>query len=208
MDIKVEEGLIFSKECKFVVGANNFSAIPQGVGDFPEFAFVGRSNVGKSTLINALVNRRGLARTSNTPGRTQQINIFLLADVLYLADLPGYGYAGVSKAMRKSWGSLISSYLKTRYGLKRVFLLVDSRRGIMQKDEEMMEMLCFYGVVFQIILTKIDKLNKAELEAVEKDTYEKANHFPAMYPEIICVSADKKIGINKLRNQIEGFVFK
>ncbi len=152
---------LFRQECGFVAGAAEAARLPEPV--LPEVAFVGRSNVGKSTLINALTYRKKLARTSNTPGRTQQINFFDLGGRLMLVDLPGYGYAKVSRSDTESWGRLIDVYLSDRPNLLRCFVLVDSRHGIKDTDRQMIGMLDRYHIPSQLILTKTDKATKAEL---------------------------------------------
>jgi len=170
--------------------------------DIPEVAFAGRSNVGKSSLLNALVNRKKLAHTSNTPGRTRLINFFSLINTLMLVDLPGYGYAKASKKEKNSWGQFITEYLKLRKQLQIVFILIDSRRGIKEVDEQLMDFLDNIGVSYQIILTKYDKLKKIEQEEVRNDTHEKIKNKPAAYPEIIITSSAKKIGIEELQKRI------
>ena len=153
---------LFAAEARFVAGAPSPSALPpEGL---PEIAFVGRSNVGKSSLVNALTGRRMLARISNTPGRTRQINFFDLGGRLMLVDLPGYGYAEAPKSAVRSWTSLVRHYLQTRAALRRVCLLIDSRHGIKEVDRPLMRMLDDAGVSYQIILTKADKAGAGELE--------------------------------------------
>lgn len=152
---------LFAKTCTFVIGCARLDQLP--AHDKVEVAFAGRSNVGKSSLINGLTRRRDLARASATPGRTQQINYFDLADTVYLVDLPGYGYAQAPEKQVKSWNELVFTYLKGRPTLRRVFLLIDSRHGVTKKDEEVMTMLDKAAVVFQVIMTKCDKPNKTEL---------------------------------------------
>ena len=146
----------FNGECDFVAAAASLDRIPPE--SLPEIAFAGRSNVGKSSLINALTGRKALARTSHTPGRTQQLNFFTIQEQFLLVDMPGYGYAKVSKTTRKSWDDLIKQYLRGRVSLKCVFLLIDSRHGLKESDREMMKMLDETAVAYRIILTKADKL--------------------------------------------------
>ena len=156
--------LLFAKSCDFVLGAAKLDHIP--VSRLPEIAFAGRSNVGKSSLVNALTGRKTLARVSNTPGRTREINFFRLGDRLMLADLPGYGFARASKAQSEQWAGLIFEYLRGRPNLRRVILLIDSRRGLLENDVEVMTLLDRAAVSYQLILTKTDKLKPDELTAV------------------------------------------
>lgn len=195
---------VFNKKCNFIAGAQSVEQIPCFSVDIPEVAFIGRSNVGKSSLINAVVGIDGIARVSKTPGRTQQINFFNLNDCAILADLPGYGFASVSKKMRKQWDGLIMDYLLGRQQLRRAFLLVDSRRGLMNTDVEVMKILDDSAVSYQIILTKIDVCkNPAE---VHKKVSEEAEKFIAVYPEIIDTSSGKNMGIKSVRQAIMNFV--
>lgn len=165
----------------------------------PEIAFVGRSNAGKSSLLNALVNRHTLARVSNTPGRTRQINLFKLGDVLMLVDLPGYGYARASKTLAAEWQSQITAYLATRPNLVRVVLLIDARRGIMPIDREAMILLDRAGISYLPVLTKTDKLKAAECAEVAALVSAEAGKHAAAFPEIIATSAEKGDGIAALR---------
>lgn len=190
---------IFSSECKFIAGASAIEQIPANLF-MPEVAFVGRSNVGKSSLLNAIVGKRDCSRVSKQPGRTQQINFFTLQDKISLADLPGYGYAVISKKTRKSWDSLILNYLRGRQNLRRVFLLIDSRHGIKANDEEIMDMLDDFAVVYQIILTKIDKTTHlTDISSVVKSIISKRT---AAFPQIIPTSAEKMIHIQDLQWEI------
>ena len=189
--------LLFAKECTFVLGAVKLEHIP--TTSLPEIAFAGRSNVGKSSLINTLTRRKSLARTSNTPGRTQEINFFNLGERLMLADLPGYGYARVSKAQVKQWTGLVDSYLKGRANLRRTCVLIDSRHGLKESDRGVMAMLDKAAQPYQVVLTKVDKVKAsylAELEA--KILAEIANH-PASHPVIPKTSSRKGTGIAELR---------
>jgi GTP-binding protein len=188
--------------CKFIAAAATLEQIPT---DFriPETAFIGRSNVGKSSLINAIVGKQNCARVSKTPGRTRQINFFSLQNKMLLSDLPGYGYAVVSKETRKSWDNLIINYLRGRQNLRRVFLLIDSRHGIKENDEEIMCILDKAAVVYQIILTKIDK-NPAH--DVEKQIASKISNHTAMFPFFISTSVQKKQGIQEIRAEIIGLI--
>ena len=194
---------LFADEARFIAGASNPAALPpEGL---PEIAFVGRSNVGKSSLVNALTGRRMLARISNTPGRTRQINFFDLGGSLMLVDLPGYGYAEAPKSAVKSWTSLVRHYLQTRATLRRVCLLIDSRHGIKDIDRPLMRILDTAGVSYQMVLTKADKASKGELAAVpEKMAAELVEH-AAAHPEILLTSAVDRRGIPELRENLADF---
>lgn len=193
---------LFTSECKFIAGANCIDQIPRNTY-VPEIAFVGRSNVGKSSLINALVGR-DCARVSKLPGRTQQINFFSLKEKIQLADLPGYGYAAVSKSTRKVWDQLIFDYLRGRQNLKRIFLLIDSRHGIKDNDEQVMRILDDAAVVYQIVLTKIDKI-KSTAEVVRQTEQQIAEH-TAAFSSIITTSAAQSVGIKDVQAAIMTFV--
>ena len=188
---------LFSGPCEFVAGAASLDVLPDF--ELPEVAFVGRSNVGKSSLINALSNRKGLARVSNTPGRTRQVNLFRVRDQLLLADLPGYGFARVSKAEAAAWNDLITAYLHTRSNLRRVMLLLDARRGIMESDRQVMSLLEDAATGYQLVLTKADALKPAQLTAVHRTVAEYAVEHPAALSEIIATSAESKLGLSELR---------
>ena len=195
---EIEKGrLLFARECVFVAGATTLDAIPPS--RLPEVAFAGRSNAGKSSLINALTGRKTLARVSNTPGRTRQINLFRLDNRLMLADLPGYGFARVSKAESAAWNDLILSYLRNRPGLRRVLVLIDARRGVMDVDQEVMTLMDKAAVSYQLVLTKADTLTAPELAAVEDAVRAAAAGHAAAHPEIIATSADTGHGIPELR---------
>jgi GTP-binding protein len=200
----VEAGrLLFAHRVDFIRGAAEPSALPREI--LPEIAFAGRSNVGKSSLLNALTGRRMLARTSHTPGRTRQINFFDLDGRLMLVDLPGYGYAEASKTQVRRWTDLLYRYLQTRAALRRVCLLVDARHGLKEADRPMMQILDDSGVSYQIVLTKIDKSRASELaEIAERVIGELATH-PAAHPEIHLTSAFKQRGIAALRATLSGF---
>ncbi len=193
---------VFNAEPKFIAGASSIDQIPHNLY-MPEVAFVGRSNVGKSSLINAIVGSKDCARVSKHPGRTQQINFFTLLDRICLADLPGYGYAAVSKKIRKSWDQLILDYLRGRQNLRRVFLLIDSRHGIKASDEEIMEILDECAVVYQIILTKADKI-RLNADIIAKIS-EKIHKHVAAFPEILITSSEKMIGISDIQKAIATF---
>lgn len=194
---------LFRQSCTFVLGVARFEQLPEDA--LPEVAFAGRSNVGKSTLINAVTGRRGLAKTSNTPGRTQQLNYFNLAGKLHIVDLPGYGYAQAPEAVVKQWQKLIFTYLRGRVNLKRVFLLIDSRHGVKKVDEEIMDLLDQAAVTYQLILTKCDKISAAALGKVMQDTAAKIKLRPAAYTEIIPTSSEKNINIELVRAEIASF---
>jgi len=189
---------LFRQECRFVAGAAQVEDIPPS--DLPEVAFAGRSNVGKSSLINAITGRRGLARASNTPGRTQQINFFELAGRMLLVDLPGYGYARASKTKIHAWNELIRAYLRGRRHLKRVFVLIDARHGIMAADQVTMEKLDEAGVLYVVVLTKADKVKPAELATtVARVEEELQRSHVAAYHKVYPTSAASKDGIPELR---------
>ncbi len=196
--------LMFAGPCDFLKGVVAMEGMPPS--DRLEVCFAGRSNVGKSSLINALTGRKALARTSNTPGRTQEINFFTLGDAHYLVDVPGYGFANAPVAVVGKWQRLLKSYLSGRPSLRRVFLLIDGRHGAKAVDEEIMELLDRSAVTFQVVITKADKPRGAELEqAIERTRAVLAKH-PAAYPEIIVTSSEKGEGIATLRSVIATMV--
>ncbi len=197
-DESLERGrVLFAQQCDFVLGATTMDQVPKTA--LPEIAFAGRSNVGKSSLINALTGRKTLARTSNTPGRTRQVNFFDLGAQLMLADLPGYGYAKAPKAEIRQWTGLIDDYLKGRAGLRRACLLIDARHGLKATDREVMKALDTAAVVYQVVLTKCDKLKEAALKTrIEEVLGELAKH-PAAHPDVIATSARKGDGIAEMR---------
>ena len=188
---------LFNKKCDFVLSVANLNQLPDG--DRVEVAFAGRSNVGKSSLINALFGQKKLAKTSSTPGRTQQLNYFNLDDKLYLVDLPGYGFAKAPKDIVKNWQKLINSYLVGRATLRRVFLLIDSRHGIKKIDEEIMEMLDKAAVTYQIVLTKIDKISTKELEKVLTATDRIVREHTAAHVTILKSSSEKNLYLDELK---------
>jgi GTP-binding protein len=195
---------LFARKVRFVAGASEISALPRET--LPEIAFAGRSNVGKSSLINALTGRRMLARTSHTPGRTRQINFFDLDDQLMLVDLPGYGYAEASKTEVRRWTNLLRRYLQMRAGLRRVCLLIDARHGIKEVDCPLMRVLDESGVSYQIVLTKTDKVGAGELAPIaERVVGELATH-PAAHLEIHLISVSKRQGIAALRATLGSLV--
>lgn len=198
MAARIEAGrLLFAKECRFIVGTATLDRLPEA--GVPEVAFSGRSNVGKSSLINALTGRNTLARTSNTPGRTQQLNFFDLGDRLRLVDLPGYGFAQAPKGLVAEWNNLVSSYLRGRAPLRRTCVLVDSRHGLKDSDREMMTMLDKAAVPYQIILTKTDKIKAASLTGLREAIAAEIGRRPAAHPEILATSSEDGTGIAELR---------
>lgn len=199
----MEASKLFQRECDFRAGAQNFEALPPV--ELPEIAFAGRSNVGKSSLINALLNRKSLARVSQSPGCTAQINFYNLFDSLMLVDLPGYGYARKSKATLAEWDGLIKSYLRGRPNLKRVCLLIDSRRGPGPGDEELMDMLDEAAVIYQIIYTKRDEVNSSDAAELVKKAEALSKKHVALHPVIMFTSSEKKTGLDELRDEIGVF---
>jgi len=191
---------LFAAEWRFVSAAGSAASLPAMRGD--EVAFVGRSNVGKSSLINALTNRNGLARTSNTPGRTQELVFFTVDDRVTLVDMPGYGYAAAPKAKVAAWTALIHAYLRGRANLKRVYVLVDARRGLTAPDNEVLESLDSAAVSYQIVLTKVDEIKPAELAACLDATIAALGQHPAAFPETLVTSARAGAGIKELRAAI------
>ena len=189
--------LMFAGKVDFVKGVVAMSGLPPA--DRLEVCFAGRSNVGKSSLINALCGRKNLARASNTPGRTQEINYFNLADDRFLVDLPGYGYAEAPLPVVAKWQALLKSYLAGRQTLRRAFVLIDTRHGVKAVDEEIMQLLDRCALTFQAVMTKADKVSKVERDAnIEQVKAALANH-PAAYPELVVTSSEKGDGIETLR---------
>jgi GTP-binding protein len=196
---------LFAQDCKFIASAPTLVAIPQFT--LAEVAFVGRSNVGKSSLINTLTNRKALARVSHTPGRTKELNFFSLADKIMIVDLPGYGYAKAPKKEVAGWNSLIYQYLQARPSLRRVFLLVDSRHGLKPSDLSVMNLLDEVAVNYQIVLTKSDKTTKEDMDKVSLSITSLASKHSAMHPEIIITTSRfKNEGIKQIHDEIASFV--
>ncbi|MFD2738051.1 ribosome biogenesis GTP-binding protein YihA/YsxC [Sulfitobacter aestuarii] len=192
--------LLFAGETEFVKGVVAMSGLPEP--DRLEVCFAGRSNVGKSSLINALTGRKGLARASNTPGRTQEINYFTAGEALYLVDLPGYGYANAPVPVVEKWQRLLKQFLSGRQTLRRAFVLIDARHGVKKVDEEILSLLDSSAVTFQAVLTKADKVKEAERQKVLDQVREALARHPAAYPEIIVTSSEKGWGIPTLRATI------
>jgi GTP-binding protein len=200
-DASAEAGRkLFAGPVDFLKGVVAMSGMPPA--DRAEVCFAGRSNVGKSSLINALTGRKALARASNTPGRTQEINFFTLGESHYLVDLPGYGFANAPVAVVAKWQALLKAYLSGRPSLRRAFVLVDSRHGIKPVDEEIMALLDRAAVPFQCVMTKTDKINAATLDAVLTQVRARLAPHPAAYPEIILTSSEKNEGLATLRATI------
>ncbi|MBV2150949.1 ribosome biogenesis GTP-binding protein YihA/YsxC [Sphingobium sp. AS12] len=198
-DLTEEARKTFSGPITFLKSAPTLEFLPDMAVN--EVAFAGRSNVGKSSLLNALTNRNNLARTSNTPGRTQELNFFDVGDPLRfrLVDMPGYGYAKAPKDVVRKWKFLVNDYLRGRAALKRALVLIDSRHGIKEVDTDMLDMLDGAAVSYRIILTKADKIKASELAAVTDQTAQAIRKRPAAHPEIIATSSEKGMGIPELR---------
>ncbi len=196
--------VLFSQPIDFLLGVVAMGGLP--APNRIEVCFAGRSNVGKSSLINAICGRNGLARTSNRPGRTQEINYFTLGEAHYLVDVPGYGFAKAPLAVVQKWQALLRAYLAGRANLRRVFLLVDARHGAKTVDKEMMEMLSRAAVTFQVVLTKADKMKEADLAGVIADTQKVLKQYPASFSEIIVSSSAKGLGIETIKHTIATLV--
>ena len=189
--------LLFRQQTDFLKGVVAMNGLPPA--DRLEVCFAGRSNVGKSSLINALTGRRGLARASNTPGRTQEINFFELADSHYLVDLPGYGFANAPLPVVEAWQRLLKAYLAGRPTLRRAFVLIDARHGIKAVDQEILDLLDRTAVTFQVVLTKADKVKDNERSRVLSQVRDALSRHPAAFPEIVLTSSEKGDGIDTLR---------
>ena len=194
--------LLFAGPVDFLKGVVAMVHMPPA--DRLEVCFAGRSNVGKSSLINALTGRKNLARASNTPGRTQEINFFTLGEERYLVDLPGYGYAEAPVAVVAKWQALLKQYLAGRQTLRRAFVLIDTRHGVKDVDEEILTLLDKSAVTFQVVMTKADKVNAATREANIAQVQAALKKHPAAYPEIVLTSSEKGEGIESLRAIIAG----
>lgn len=198
-DLIEEARKLFSRPITFLKSAPTLEFLPDMAVN--EVAFAGRSNVGKSSLLNALTNRSNLARTSNTPGRTQELNFFDVGDPLRfrLVDMPGYGYAKAPKDVVRKWKFLVNDYLRGRAALKRTLVLIDSRHGVKDVDNDMLDMLDGAAVSYRIVLTKADKIKASELAAVTQATADVIRKRPAAHPDIIATSSEKGLGIPELR---------
>jgi len=197
--------VLFARPCAFMMGAAAMDGLPGP--ELPEVAFAGRSNVGKSSLINALVNRHRLARASTEPGRTREINFFVLDERLRLVDLPGYGFAKVSRGTARKFQDLGRAYLRGRPNLKRVYLLIDARHGLKAPDGEALDALDRAAVSYQVVLTKADKLKAAEVQATVAATLAAISRRPAAFPRVLATSAEKGDGMAQLRAEIAAAAF-
>lgn len=203
------ESALFTRPWVFIRGVPAMKFLPpEGP---PEIALAGRSNVGKSSLINALIGQKGLARTSNTPGRTQELNYFVpdgfggdAGDLppLALVDMPGYGYAQAPKEHVEKWTKLVFDYLRGRATLKRVYVLIDARHGIKKNDEEVLGLLDKAAVSYQLVLTKTDKIKSAGVPRLIEETMERIRKRPAAYPAVLATSSEKGVGLDELREAI------
>ena len=198
---------LFSNPCTFVTSVYSLNKLPEK--KIPEIAFAGRSNVGKSSLLNFIFQKKGLAKASNTPGRTQCLNFFMLGEnYLHVVDMPGYGYAKAPKEIVNKWTGMLKTYLRGRIQLKRVFLLIDSRHGLKKNDIEIMDMLDESAVSYQVVLTKIDKISSKEVEKRTIEVIEQFKNHPALYPEVIVSSSSKNTGLKDLQFAIASLVTK
>ncbi len=196
----------FTRPITFMLSVAQLEQLPEP--EYDEVAFAGRSNVGKSTLINALFNQKRLAKASSTPGRTQQLNFFNFDDKLFLVDLPGYGYAEAPEKLVKQWQATLKMYLRGRPNLRRVFMLIDARRGIKKEDLEIMKMLDESAVSYQIILTKTDKVSATELQKTLATTAAQIEKHAAALPDIIATSSEKKIGLELVKAEVCSFMIR
>jgi len=204
-DLTREKGrLLFARETEFLKGVVAMSGLPPA--DRIEVCFAGRSNVGKSSLINALTGRKNLARASNTPGRTQEINFFTAQESHYLVDLPGYGFANAPVAVVEKWQALLKQYLSGRPSLRRAFVLIDHRHGIKKVDQDILKLLDSSAVTFQCVVTKADKVKESDRDPILKQIRTALSKHPAAYPEIIVTSSEKGWGIETLRSTIATLV--
>ena len=201
--LEYAKNLFTQNKTSFVLGVARLDQLP--VTEMPEIAFAGRSNVGKSSIINAITSQKGLAKTSNTPGRTQQLNFFNLADKIHIVDLPGYGFAKAPETQVRQWQKVIFAYLQGRVNLKRVFVLIDSRHGIKKVDLDIMELLDKAAVTYQIVLTKLDKIGSGNLAKVMAETQAEVKKHAAAYTKVLATSSEKNIGIDELRVEIAEF---
>lgn len=198
---RIEAGrLFFARPWQILMSVPNVAALPPPSG--LEVAFAGRSNVGKSSLLNALVGQKALARTSNTPGRTRELNLFVADAGITLVDMPGYGYARAAKTDVANWTKLAFDYLRGRANLRRVYVLIDSRHGLKDNDEDALKQLDRAAVSYQVVLTKVDKLKRGELDRVLAETADRIAKHPAAHPEIIATSSETGVGIDTLRAEI------
>lgn len=194
---------VFGGPCDFRYGVMAMEQMPPV--ERPEVAFAGRSNVGKSSLINALLGR-SIAHVSKTPGRTQQLNFFEVAETFFLVDMPGYGYARVSKDKKENWDLLIRDYLRGRTSLRCVFVLIDSRRGLKEADTDMMKMLDEAAVQYRLLLTKADELGEKEIGTLRENIRKTLQKHPAAYPDPHPVSALEKTGLEEIQRAILGLL--
>ena len=197
---QAEAERLFRLPCRFLKGVVNVEGLPNA--SIQEVAFAGRSNVGKSSLLNALIAQGRQARTSNTPGRTRELNYFIMGEALHIVDMPGYGYARASKSLVEGWNRLVQDYLRGRQQLARVFLLIDSRHGIKPNDREIMTLMDKSAASYQLVLTKADKLKDTEVDSVLRATMAEVARHGAAYPEVLVTSAQKHRGIAELRQAV------